>query len=378
MSMRERRDIVHLQEEGAGALITLVRATGSTYRRPGARLAIASDGRFAGTISGGCLEADLLRKATWKVRDGAVMEHFSTAFDDTTEIPYGLGCGGEVDLLLEPAGTPEHAALLEAMRASLDGEQMLVATMLPEEKSTFGRIVVNERGDVLFASDWIATDDIVDLRAYLRQKFASPESVFAEAYRTFFFERLEPPQRLFIFGAGEDARPLVHLASEVGWHVIVADRRAHHARPERFPEATRVIAHAEIASLGCNARDAVVLMTHSYEEDRRLLAEMLHLQPRYLGLLGARHRSSLLLSEASSAANLLLHEACARLHAPVGLDLGGDGPHAVALSIVAEIQAALHDRAAANRGMTEAEVEAQLREKENTTYSHACAMDNEL
>lgn len=375
MSVRERREIVRLSESAsAGALITLVRASGSTYRRPGARLLVAEDGQFAGTISGGCLEADLLRKAAWKVRDGAVMEHFSTAFDDTAEIPYGLGCGGEVDILLEPAGTPEYEALLGAMQASLHGETFLVATTLPEGSVPFGRVIVDQIGNVVFASEHIATEDIVDLRAYLRQNFASARSEEAEAYRSFFFERIASPLRLFVFGAGEDARPLVRLAAELGWDVVVADRRPQHARAERFPEALWVTTQGDIASLGCTRDDAVVLMTHSYEEDRRLLAEMLPLQPRYLGLLGARHRSSLLLAEAAEAGGLLLSEACARLHAPVGLDLGGDGPHAVALSIVAEIQAALYDRAAARRGMTQEDVEQQLREK--GTLANICAISD--
>lgn len=376
MSVRERRDIVRLAETCAGgALITLVRASGSTYRRPGARLLVAGDGSFAGTISGGCLEADLLRKAAWKVREGAVMEHFSTAFDDTAEIPYGLGCGGEVDVLLEPADTPECTALLEAMRASIAGEEFLVATTLPEAQSQFGRIIVHQDGNVLFASEHISTDDIVDLRAYLRRNYSAEAAPIAEAFRTYFFERIAAPQRLFVFGAGEDARPLVRLAAELGWHVIVADRRSQHARAERFPEARVVHAHADVAQLAVTPSDAVVLMTHSYEEDRRLLGEMLALQPRYLGLLGARHRSSLLLHEASTRYGLTLAEACSRLHAPIGLDLGGDGPHAVAIAVIAEIQAALHGRAAAQRGMTADEVEQQLREK--GTVRNLCALDGQ-
>lgn len=372
MSIRERREILRLAD-GSGTLITLVRASGSTYRRPGARLLIREDGQFAGTISGGCLEADLLRKAAWKTRTGAIMEHFSTAFDSTAEIPYGLGCGGEVDLLLEPADTPEAAALIAAMQQSIHGETLLAATTLPEEGKPFGRIIVAPDGSVPFASDHIATDDVVDLRAYLRQNYATPEASEAEAYRTYFFERLAPPQRLILFGAGEDARPLVHLAAELGWRVEVADRRPQHARPERFPQAHRVHAHANLDQLRIGPQDAVVLMTHSYEEDRRLLASMLALQPRYLGLLGARHRSSLLLHETAPTLNLSLAEACSRLHAPIGLDLGGDGPHAIAIAIIAEIQATLHNRAAAQRGMTSAEVEQHLRDK--GTVPNICALD---
>src|SRR5271168_1441546 len=130
--MRERRQIVRRwQQGGATVLVTLVRAEGSSYRRPGARLLLAGRGEYAGTISGGCLETEVLRKAEWMVREGAVVERYSTKFDDTAEIPFGLGCGGVVDLLLEPAETPECLALLEAMEASIVGQESFVATWLP-------------------------------------------------------------------------------------------------------------------------------------------------------------------------------------------------------------------------------------------------------
>ena len=128
--MMERRQIVDLwRQGGAAALVTLVRAAGSSYRRPGARLLVAGDGLHAGTISGGCLESEVVRKAAWMVRDGAVVERYSTLFDDTAEVPFGLGCGGVVDLLIEPAGTAECWALMEVMGASLRGEAATVVTL---------------------------------------------------------------------------------------------------------------------------------------------------------------------------------------------------------------------------------------------------------
>ncbi len=84
---------------------------------------LGSQGVYAGTISGGCLEAEVLRKATWLVRDGAAVERYSTMFDDTADVPFGLGCGGVVDLLLEPADTPECRALMVALEGTLAGEE---------------------------------------------------------------------------------------------------------------------------------------------------------------------------------------------------------------------------------------------------------------
>src|SRR6201987_6477322 len=103
------------RQRGLSALATLVKTQGSSYRGPGARLLLGVQNEYAGTISGGCLEAEVVRKATWLVRGGAVVERYSTLFDDTAEVPYGLGCGGVVDLLLEPVETAECEALLLAM-----------------------------------------------------------------------------------------------------------------------------------------------------------------------------------------------------------------------------------------------------------------------
>src|ERR1700678_4626847 len=151
--MVDRRRIVRQWRQGAAkVLVTLVRAEGSSYRRPGAHLLIGADGECAGTISGGCLEAEVVRKAAWKVRNGAVVESYSTLFDDTAEVPFGLGCGGVVDLLLEPADTLECRALLDAMQASLRGSEMQVATWLPEDGRKLARAVFAEASRPAFVS----------------------------------------------------------------------------------------------------------------------------------------------------------------------------------------------------------------------------------
>ena len=135
--MAERGAIIELWRKSGsapGVLATLVRVEGSSYRRPGAHMYIQS-GSYAGSISGGCLEGDVARKAQWLTRHGAIIETYSTRFDnpfdestintrgavpvDETEIPYGLGCGGVIDLLLEPGNSPEANAMLLALEAAI-------------------------------------------------------------------------------------------------------------------------------------------------------------------------------------------------------------------------------------------------------------------
>lgn len=367
--MVEQRRIVEQWRRGAArVLVTIVHVEGSSYRRPGARLLLGETGEYAGTISGGCLETEVTRQAAWKVRSGAMVERYSTMFDDTADVPYGLGCGGVVDLLLEPADTPECAALMSAMEKSLAGERATVVTWLPGEGKSLRRAVLSADGQLLFASEGLS-----------EKKLACAHGLQPGcAYEGRFVEEMHAPQRLFLFGAGDDVKPLVAMAAMMGWTVTVADGRPHLARADRFPQATRVVAlaDADIAALGICSEDAVVVMTHSYDQDGALLPKLLPLSPRYLGLLGARHRSALLVSEAAASTKLAVEECCDRVWAPVGLDLGGDGPEAIALAVVAEVQAVCMGKPVASYRLSADDVELQLRNADHSRYvqSH-CAAD---
>jgi xanthine/CO dehydrogenase XdhC/CoxF family maturation factor len=157
---------------------------------------------------------------------------------------------------------------------------------------------------------------------------------------------------LIVLGAGDDVQPMVQMASLLGWSVLVADGRAQMARAERFPEAERVVCADSAAEFAIDERDAVVVMSHSYEQDRAWLTEVLPARPRYLGLLGARHRSALLVTEAAARLGWSVEQVCEGLFAPVGMDLGGDGAEAIALAAIAEIQACCEGKLGASRRMT--------------------------
>ena len=343
--MVDRRRIVDLWRKGsARVLITLVRIEGSSYRRPGAHLLVGAKGaEYAGTISGGCLETEVVRKAPWMVVAGPTVKRYSTLFDDTAEIPFGLGCGGIVDLLFEPVDTPECRALLRAMEASLLGAEFRVHTWLPENGVAFARAIYNADGELVFASESLPPG-------------------FETGAPGIYTERLTGPQRLFLLGAGEDVKPVVKMAALLGWRVFVADGRAQLAKPERFPEAERVLTVSSSSELDIGPHDAVVLMTHSYEQDRTLLAGLLTApqNPGYIGLLGASHRSALLVSEAAAMIGSSVADCCQRVWAPVGLDLGGDGAEAIALAVISEVHAWREGKLPAARRLTPERVAEQI------------------
>jgi len=365
----ESRQIVEIwRRDPAAVLVTLVRAEGSSYRRPGARLCCSTREGHAGTISGGCLEADVIRRAAWVAREHAVVERYTMTFDDTSDIPFGLGCGGTVDLLFEPLATPEGQALMQAMATALEGNESTVVSFLPGDGRQLRRLILDARGTIAFASEALSMEKIQCARKL------TP----GQAYEGRFVEQLQAPQRLFVLGAGDDARPLVQVASLLGWTVIVADGRAQLAQAQRFPDAARVIQlrTSNAFDLDIDARDAVIVMTHSYEQDRDLLVRVLPLAPRYLGLLGSRHRSSLLISEAAAALGVTVESCTERLFAPVGMDLGGDGPQAIALAVVAEVQAVCNGRAGLPRRLSAAEIAEFVATGGGSRYLQAqCALD---
>ena len=375
----EQRQIVEKARDGAPfALASLVRIEGSSYRREGARLLLATDGTYAGTISGGCLEGDLVRRAKWLIRKGPVVQHYSTAFDDTAEIPFGLGCGGELDLLLEPAFSLEFHALLRGFERTLAGFGQHVVTWLPQAGTRGQEVVADRRirraifqvnhgvvGRLEFASEDLGVEELA-LAAALEPGAGWPEV---------FVERLAPPQRLVIYGAGDDARPIVALGRMLGWNIEVADGRRQLARLERFRGAERVSVLEPGSAMAVGPLDAVVLMTHSYEQDRELLTATLKAGPRYVGLLGARHRSSLLVAEVADRLGWSIAEVCARIYAPVGLDLGGDGAEAIALAIVSEIQACVQGRPGLSRRLASGEVMGQVEQGGSAQYLEVqCAL----
>jgi xanthine dehydrogenase accessory factor len=354
MTDLERILAIWRELESAGAdyvLTTVVGVEGPSYRKPGALMLIAADGRRAGTVSGGCLEAEVATRAWWLTKDGPTIERYSTA-DDDGERPYGSGCGGTVILLLERSGTAR--VLLSALDGAFRSRTCLAVATIVEGPQAGARAVAG------VASGSNGGDDLHGL-AELTLKCGRPaESLInVGGVPTRVWCDFRPARTgLWVFGAGDDAQPLVRLAKELGWYVTLADGRSHLATRERFPLAdeTRVLAIKEVAGQSAHLlgviepHDVVVVMSHSFEQDSSVLAALLggRVAVSYLGVLGPQRRTRELLAEAAALGRVAqeripeqVEEWLARLHAPTGLDLGAEAPETVAISIVAEIQKVL-------------------------------------
>jgi xanthine/CO dehydrogenase XdhC/CoxF family maturation factor len=341
-------------------LASIVRVEGSSYRKPGARMLITQSGRRAGAISGGCLEAEVSSQAWWLTQDGPVLKAYSTSFemdekdDDSVEgnsivRPYNLGCGGVVHLLLERRATAD-VFLQAAQRAFLRRDDMACATIL-EGPRMGERFIAKDAGQPTGNGLQALASNALN-----EQRSTTQSMVFEESVVEVWAEYLPARCGLFIFGAGDDAQPLVTQARTLGWQVMVADGRAHLATRARFPMADSllVLTGSDLSQLELRPGDAAVLMTHSFDQDSRLLAQLLPMPLLYLGVLGPRYRTVDLVQYAVGQIGGVAAEWLQKLHSPVGLDLGADSPATIALSIVAEIQATLHLHRSASSATQEA------------------------
>jgi xanthine/CO dehydrogenase XdhC/CoxF family maturation factor len=320
----------------AAALATVVRIEGSAYRRPGAKLLVHPDGRSSGGVSGGCLEADLREHGLRVARSGTPrLIHYDTSSDDRAPFGLGLGCGGAVDVFVQPATTPRFLELARALTVSLGGDRT-IAIATPLEGDAAGRAVAVTAGGSPMGS---TGRHVLDLRlvanAEVQLAHGASSIGVVEGVRVF-TEVLQPPPELVVFGAGDDAIPLARLALDAGFRVTLVDHRPAYLDAARFPSPARRLALRPEARgeapLPLRRESFAVVKTHSLEYDREWTRMLVASAVGYIGVLGPRARVLEILRQLGADVDR-------RVFGPVGLDLGAEGPEQVALSVVAELLA---------------------------------------
>lgn len=332
------------------ALATVVQVKGSSYRSPGARMLILDNGRWYGSISGGCLEGDALRKARQVMKEGIpVTVTYDTREESNQNLGINLGCNGIIDVLIEPI-TEERNPLHQLSQLELANKPVAMATVFESSSINGEKALLTADGQQLWKlSDAnfneLVVEDLSDL-------FQSKKS-FTQKYENdgqsiqVFIEFIQPSIALIIFGGGFDARPLSQLAKTLGWNVSITDECAAHVAPVFFPTAD----HVSLCSRDFIDRDfdiasntVCVLMSHNYEYDRDVVKKLIGSQSPYIGILGPRKRFDKMLTEFETQGLTLSEEDFERIHSPIGLDIAAETPEEIAVSIVAEIQAKLHNR----------------------------------
>lgn len=338
-------------------LASIVRTEGSAYRGVGTRMIIRADDSAAGLVSGGCLEADLVARASTVRNSGrAELVTYDSRSDDDLVWGLGLGCDGLVQVLLEPLAAAEAqqlAALLQT--AHQRRSRTIIATSISQgthcPTQLGARILMDERGNELARmGDWGDADRAAAVLASVAAALPTGRrgTVCDAEGIDVAMESIVPPLDFVICGSGPDVAPVAELGAAQGCNVTVVDHRpVEHAHAERFPSATVVeCAAAETLeqSAALTDRTAVVVMSHNYQRDLEYMSAALRVRAPYVGVLGPKRRTERMLGELQARGEAIDDTMLEQLHAPIGLDIGGDGPEAIALSIVAEISAVTNGR----------------------------------
>ncbi|MBE9045833.1 XdhC family protein [Pleurocapsales cyanobacterium LEGE 10410] len=334
----------------SSALATLVKVEGSAYRRPGARMLITSDGQQVGTISGGCLESDVVARSQEVLKTGIpTLVKYDTTSEDDLIWGLGLGCQGVAYILIERLD--KNSDVLALIDKCISTRQTgAVATVFKSEDRNINQ------GDRLFLSpDNSVVSKIANTKlkdnvrrdlGFVLQQQKSTTQLYSSSQGMVevFLEVIQPPRSLIIFGAGFDVLPVVHFAKELGWYVTVIDPQSRPMTKERFRECDRVILgflnETEVELF--NKQTVAVVMSHNYLYDLEFLQILTKISLKYLGILGPKKRTNRLLQDLQAEGFFFKSEQ--ELYSPVGLDIGADHPEAIALSIIAEIQAVIHNR----------------------------------
>ena len=310
-------DAIH--SDGKTAVLGIVIATaGSTYQKVGALVLLDQDGLRHGVISGGCLEPELEARARDVFESGRAMQiDFDTRSDDDLVFGSGTGCRGHVHLLMLPQ--PLGAPLTQALHAAIEHAVPLHLKFV---------LTGNDVGAGLAVSSSTALSTHWGNDGATRHSIPTKLEIELD---------IAPPPRLLLLGAGPETPPLLDIARRFGWIVHVAEHRgrwsafAREAGAQELMELTPTAAAQHFANI---AIDAAVVMSHNFAIDLQHLHFCTQSDIGYVGLLGPPARRDALLAELGESAEHLKP----RLHAPVGIHLGGSGPEAIALAIAAELQ----------------------------------------
>jgi xanthine dehydrogenase accessory factor len=373
--MKEIADIIRAYDEAVkagkqSALATVVSVEGSSYRRPGARMLVTEDGMLTGAISGGCLEGDALRKALLVMQQQKPMlATYDTTDEDDAKLGIQLGCNGIVHILIEPINAADKANPVELLKLVMGKRRnAVIATLfsLQNRKSEQPGTCMLLTEEGVKSSPYISKDLHPQVQHDMQEALHTSRSLtkeyFTNTILTGFIELVTPPVSLVLFGAGNDALPIMHMAGVLGWQLTVVDGRSNHATQQRFPLAQRVVvanAASALTHISLDARTAVVLMTHNYNYDIAMLEQLLPLHLPYVGVLGPKKKLDRMLQEIEDKGAQIIPQQLQHIYGPTGLDIGAESSEEIALSIIAEIKSVMTGRNGAS-----------LRSKQQTIHSH--------
>lgn len=338
-------------------LATVVHVEGSSYRRAGARMLVDEYGNITGAISGGCLEGDALRKALHALHQQKnKLVTYDTSDEDDAVIGAQLGCNGIIQVLFEPLDYEDEQNPCELLKKVINQKNPLAIVVqfnlnkskdqkgttfiISENSEVFGRKPEGELFNIILKQAWFTLENKI-------HHFA--EYLIGEEIHHIFIQNYQPPVKLIIVGAGNDAQIMAQQADLLGWDVIVTDGRPTHANKDRFTSSCQIIVskpEQTLENIQLDNRSCFVLMSHNYNYDLAVLKLLLAEKTiPYIGILGPLKKYQRMLEDLAKEGLELKSEALNKIHAPVGLEIGAETPAEIGLSILAEIQTVLSGKA---------------------------------
>jgi len=319
------------------ATATVVTTQGSTPREVGAKMVVCPSGAMLGTIGGGCGEAEVWQAAMDALKDG---RRRLVTLDLTGDITLDteMVCGGVMGVFIDLWGAGDLDVLRVALEAMRHDDRFAMVTPLTTDESRPHMLVLADGQTMGSLADPGADASMPPLALKALEDGTSRTVAGTGARPPVFIEVLVAPSTLFIAGAGHIAVPLARMGAMLGFRVIVLDDRPTFANEERFPEADEVIAapFAEtLAGYPLDGQTYVVLMTRGHAHDLECLTQVIDKPVAYLGMIGSRRRVKGVLELVREKGHP--DELLARVHAPIGLDIGALTPEEIALSVMAEV-----------------------------------------
>ena len=359
------------QQQGVQtALATVVHVNGSSYRRPGARMLITESGQITGSISGGCLEGDALRKALLVIHAAKTMlVTYDTSDEDDAKFGMGLGCNGIIQVLIEPLQGEKGLCIIELLQKTNISRKKAALITLFSLKDKKGIqpgscFLLTEDGEISGEIPLLDNTEVIDEanRVINKQQSSFKQYTVANEELIVFTEIILPPVSLVVIGGGNDVIPLVKIADIAGWQTTVVDGRPMYANKERFqtPSCQVLLSKAEdvLKHIAIDNRTAFVLMTHNYNYDLAMLRSLLRFPVVYIGVLGPKKKMAMMIDELKEEGTELTAQQRNAVHGPVGLNIGAETAEEIAVSIVAEIKSVF----STNKPVL-------LRDKEDTIHS---------
>ncbi len=334
------------REDDSLVLVTIIGTEGSTYRKPGAMMLIAENRQYVGMISGGCLEGDLLHHADEVFASGQPKKTtYDMHVDDELVWGLGIGCDGIIHLLLQKLDRIDGFPMFDYISASVAARQAVMLAMTVDGDAAGSGL--GEMGLINSADKAFGEERLVSAASTAISKHWPDWRCQRPADATILLINIPPPPRVLLCGAGPDAVPVAAQFAALGWDCVVADHRSGFARLERFAPGCKVLlSRPEKLHLAVELEqiDAVIIMSHHLENDAAYLRQLTPLlgddqqagSLTYLGVLGPSARRDRLCQMTGFPS--------AKVHGPVGLDIGAELSEAIALSIAAEIHAVLNRR----------------------------------